>query len=493
MLEKQIRIFSVATLLLVVLAPGCKRNNHPVTEKFKIVSEVKTDRDSPFFIDIKKYPSKRNLLPVGIFDSGTGGLSVLNSILEQNQFNNITHQEGADSLPDFEAERFIYLADEANMPYGKYNAEGKADFLRELIIKDVRFLLDKNYYLSPENSLIKSDKAPVKVIVIACNTATAYGLETVRDAVNSWGLNIPILGIIDAGAKSVLSKLKPGEEKNAVIGVLATEGTCASGGYPAYIKNNAEQKFPGNNIHIVQQAGIGLAGAIDGDLNYIDPAVNAVRGDENYKGPELNHPQFPIDTNLWTAYNFDEGNCLLIEKNEKGEMVKVQLNSVNNYIKYCVTHLVVKTVEESPDKVLNPIILGCTHYPFFVNELGNHLMFLKQLEEKYNKIIPEDISFIDPAQSLACDLYNCLAKDNLWGADNYKNSEFFISIPNPYLVSNKIDTNGEFPYLYKYGRDINSSRQFVKIVPFSDKWIDASIKARIKQNIPTTFKVIYKK
>lgn len=491
MLEKQIRIFSVAALLLVVLVPGCKRNNSPVTEKFKIISETKTDKDSPFFIDTKKYPLKRNSLPVGIFDSGTGGLSVLNSILEQNKFNNITHEEGADSLPDFEAERFIYLADEANMPYGKYNAEGKADFLRELIIKDVRFLLDNDYFLSPD-TVFESDKAPVKVIVIACNTATAYGLETVRDAVDSWGLNIPILGIIDAGARSVLSNLKPGEANNAVIGVLATEGTCASGGYPTYIKNNAEQTFPDNNIHIVQQAGIGLAGAIDGDLNYIDPAANSVRGDEEYKGPELNHTQFPIDISLWTAYNFDEGKGLLIEKNDEGEMVKVQLNSVNNYIKYCVTHLVVKTVGESPGKVLYSIILGCTHYPFFVNEIHRHLMFLKQLEEKYNKIIPEDISFTDPAQSLACDLYNCLVNNNLLGTDNYKNSEFFISVPNPYLTSNKIDANGEFPYAYKYGRDINSSNQFVKIVPFSDKWIDESIKARIKQNIPTTFEVIYK-
>ncbi len=481
MLEKYNRILGVATLLLVVFASDCKRSNHPISEKFKIVSEVKTNKDSPFFIDTKKYPSKKYLLPVGIFDSGTGGLSVLNAILEQNNYNNITHEQGSDSLPDFEAERFIYLADEANMPYGKYYAEGKADFLRELIIKDVRFLLDKNYYISPENPVFKSDKAPVKVIVIACNTATAYGLETVREAVDFWGLNIPILGIIDAGAKNVLSTLKPGKENNIVVGVLATQGTCTSGGYPTFIKNNAEQYLPGINIHVVQQAGIGLAGAIDGDLNYIDQAAHAVRGGEDYKGPELNHLQFPIDTNLWTAYNFDTGNCLLIEKNDKGEMVKVQLNSINNYIKYCTTHLVVKTAEESPDKVLNSIILGCTHYPFFENEIRNHLIFLKQLEEKYNKIIPEDIFFIDPAQSLACDLYNCLAKDNLYGADNYKNSEFFISVPNPYLVSNKIDTNGEFPYAYKYGRDINSSNQFVKIVPFSDKWIDESIKAKIKE------------
>ena len=144
MLKKYNRIFGIATLLLVVFASDCKRSNYPVSEKFKIVSEAETNKDSPFFIDIKNYPSKRNSLPVGIFDSGTGGLSVLNTILEQNKFNNITHEQGTDSLHDFEAERFIYLADEANMPYGKYFAEGKADFLRELIIKDVRFLLDKN-------------------------------------------------------------------------------------------------------------------------------------------------------------------------------------------------------------------------------------------------------------------------------------------------------------------------------------------------------------
>ncbi|VAW23023.1 Glutamate racemase [hydrothermal vent metagenome] len=492
MSEKHIRIFIAAMLLLVFLAPACKRGGHPVTEKFKIISEVKTDKDSPFFIDTKKYPSKRNSLPIGIFDSGTGGLTVLNSILELDKFNNKTHEQGPDSLPDFEAERFIYLADEANMPYGKYNAEGKADFLRELVIKDVRFLLGNDYYEAPADSMPKSDKAPVKAIVIACNTATAYGLETVRGAVDSWGLNIPILGIIDAGAKSALLKLKPGEENNAVIGVLATEGTCASGGYPASIKNYAKQNFPGNHIHIAQQAGIGLAGAIDGDLNYIDPAANTARSDEDYKGPGLNHPQFPIDTSLWAEYNFEGGNGLLIEKNDKGGLVKVQLNSVGNYIKYCTTHLVVKIVEESPGRVLNSIILGCTHYPFFEDEIRSHLMFLKQLDEKYDKIIPGGISFIDPAQSLAYSLYNCLAKDSLWGADDNVNSEFFISVPNPRLASNEIDANGEFPYEYKYGRAINSSNQFVRIVPFSDKWVSKSIKARIKQDIPTAYQVIYK-
>ena len=94
----------------------------------------------------------------GVFDSGTGGLTVLNSILELDEFNNISHSPGSDGLADFDSEHFIYLADEANMPYGRYNGEGKADFLRELVIKDVRFLLGNSYYTSPGDSIEKDDK-----------------------------------------------------------------------------------------------------------------------------------------------------------------------------------------------------------------------------------------------------------------------------------------------------------------------------------------------
>jgi hypothetical protein len=109
-------------------------------------------------------PQERRQLPVGVFDSGIGGLTVLEAILGLDAFNNETLQPGADGRLDFEGERFVYFGDQANMPYGNYASAGKQDFLRELILRDAVFLLGRRYWrssLAPEPSM---DKLPVKAI-----------------------------------------------------------------------------------------------------------------------------------------------------------------------------------------------------------------------------------------------------------------------------------------------------------------------------------------
>jgi len=471
---------------------SCNKVSEQRTEKFQIISEIKSAKNSLFYIDTEHYPGTRNSLPIGIFDSGTGGLTVLNSILELDKFNNQSHEDDADGIADFFSERFIYLADEANMPYGKYDAEGNTDFLKELVIKDVRFLLGRKYYELPSDSIAKTNKNPVKAIVIACNTATAFGLEIAQEAVKEWGLDITVIGIIDAGSKSAVDLLNSVGSKDRVIGVLATEGTCASNGYPKAIQKHFKNEFQHEKIKVVQQAGIGLAGAIDGDINYIEPAAVKVRDPELYHGPGLNNPQYPIDLSLWKEYNFETGRNLLISENSNENIIEVQLNSVNNYIKYCVTNLVIKVLQKHPDRNTNPVILGCTHYPFFKKEIHDHFMYLKNLDNNYNRIIPEDISFIDPAQSLAIELYRYLVHNNLFGSDRNENSKFFISVPNPLLPENQIDEKNEFPYSYKYGRSVNKSLQFVRIVPFTNQWIDEEIRFRIKNSMPYTYEIIFK-
>ena len=64
-------------------------------------------------------------LPIGVFDSGTGGLTILQAILTLDAFNNKTGKPGGDGVPDFSNEAFQYLADQANMPYGNYAAANK--------------------------------------------------------------------------------------------------------------------------------------------------------------------------------------------------------------------------------------------------------------------------------------------------------------------------------------------------------------------------------
>ena len=131
------------------------------------------DTGNFYYVNFERYKIAPKL-PVGVFDSGTGGLAILNTILTYDRHNNTTQAFGTDGIPDFEKEKFIFLADQANMPYGNYSIENKADLLVEHVFKDVQFLLSDKYYLDGADPVFHTGKKQVKTVVIACNTATAY-------------------------------------------------------------------------------------------------------------------------------------------------------------------------------------------------------------------------------------------------------------------------------------------------------------------------------
>ncbi len=491
-------IFSVLIFLFLIFSPtffSCsKAGNQDVfsdLKKFRIISEIKRNKNSPFYIDFKNFPDIRNNLPIGVFDSGTGGLTVLDAVMGMDEFNNGTYEKGSDGIPDFISESFIYLADKANMPYGRYDSEGKSDFLKELVLKNVQFLLGNSYYASPEDSLPRTDKLPVKAIVIACNTGTAYGVDLIRKALKEWGLEIKVIGVIDAGARSAVSNPRINEE-NRVIGVFATEGTCSSGGYPTAIQKYFRDLY-GTSIDVVQQAGFGWAGAIDGDSSYIDPKAVSVRGKDFYQGPNLGHRNYPIDPAFMDQYNFEKGPNLLVNVDEEGTITEIELNSVRNYVRYYVTRMVANVSSLYPGKILDSVVLGCTHYPFYEKEIKDHFLYLRNFDGTFEKVIPEDISLIDPSLSEAIELYGYLKEQNLFADSKNEDSEFYISVPNPLLKQNQLDENGEFPLAYKYGREINQFVLFVKRVPFSELWLTKDVRERIKARMPGIYDIMFNK
>ncbi len=172
-----------------------------------LVELVKQGESELFTVPFDRYEAETKELPIGVFDSGIGGLTVLAAILQLDAFNNVTHQPGPDGRPDFEHERFVYLGDQANMPYGNYPSEQKVDFLRELIMKDVVFLLGERYWLRATAGMPRHDKPPVKAVVIACNTATAYGLEAIRVALKQWDLPVHLVGVVEAGAAGAIQAI----------------------------------------------------------------------------------------------------------------------------------------------------------------------------------------------------------------------------------------------------------------------------------------------
>lgn len=122
--------------------------------------------------------------PIGVFDSGVGGLTVLRELQRQ--------------LP---AESTIYFADLGHFPYGpRYQAQ-----VRNFALNIIRFL----------------EKLDVKMVVIACNTATAAALNTAREV-----FDIPIIGVITPGAEAAVAATR-----NKRVGVISTEGTMQSQEY----------------------------------------------------------------------------------------------------------------------------------------------------------------------------------------------------------------------------------------------------------------------
>lgn len=125
---------------------------------------------------------------IGVFDSGVGGLTVLQEIIK--------------TVPD---ENTIYFGDTERVPYGPRDLNE----VKKFVFKITRFLYDKD----------------VKLIVIACNTSTAAALKDLKKQ-----YDIPIIGVIEPGARTAVYNTK-----NKRIGVIATKGTIESKAYPEEI------------------------------------------------------------------------------------------------------------------------------------------------------------------------------------------------------------------------------------------------------------------
>ncbi|MDQ4122873.1 MAG: glutamate racemase [Acidobacteriota bacterium] len=134
-----------------------------------------------------------NNLPIGIFDSGVGGLTIYRALHER--------------LPN---ERFVYLGDTARVPYGTKSLAT----IERYAIENSRFLAARG----------------VKLLVVACNTASALALPAIQNAIK-----IDVVGMIEPGARKAV------ETGATRIGVIATEATIGSGAYTKAIRNFNQQ------------------------------------------------------------------------------------------------------------------------------------------------------------------------------------------------------------------------------------------------------------
>jgi len=476
-----VRLFFIAILIV-----SCRSDDKD------IIDTILGDKESFYYVDFNSYPDDDKTLPIGIFDSGTGGLTVLKSILNHDQHQNETHISGSDGLRDFMSESFIYFGDLANMPYGNYAGEDNIDLLKEHIIKDAHFLLGNKYYTDDNDIEANTDKQKVKAIVIGCNTATAYGKNHIEEFINRTGIELKVIGVIDAGVEGALDCLT--KDEDAIIGVMATSGTVSSKGYEnAIIDLKDKEKFAGN-IEVFSQGGIGIAEAVDGDADYYQK--NAVAPHEDYKGPGLSGDMV-IDKNLLEAYNFDfSGGKMLCDNENVDECTIMQINDAENYVRFHLISLMEQIRRSKTENKLQVIILGCTHYPYLSGEIEKVLGELYDFKTAdgnylYREFMIQNIELIDPAENTAKELYEYLNQHSFFNLDgDIKESEFYISIPNKDNQHVLLDQAGRFPYDYKYGRTAGEIQEYVKVVPFSRKNLSNDVITRIKDQMPYIYMLI---
>ncbi|MBU3743999.1 MAG: Asp/Glu/hydantoin racemase [Sediminibacterium sp.] len=432
--------------------------------------------------------------PIGVFDSGTGGLTVLEALLTIDEFNNETGEPGKDGKPDFDKEHFQYLADQANMPYGNYAAENKTPLLKEHIIKNMRFLLESKYDFTSRGGWNKQNKEQVKMLVLACNTATAFALADIKEFVQKTGYPVAAIGVIDAGVKAALKHQLT--VCRGAVGVFATAGTVASNGYPRTLIEMAAKQGMATPV-IVSQGGAGLAESIDRDWSYYVDTATKYR--KEYKGPSIKNAQYKIDTTLLSIYRFNNtGNKLLCEYDDKGACQDIQLNDPENYVRFHLVSLLEKMRNNNTELPMNTLILGCTHYPFMrpiiQQVLGELFDYQDNQGYRYRKYLAKEVALIDPSYETAKEAYIALRAMQLEQVTTQKsNNAFFITIPNKSLAEVQLQEDGWFTYQYKYGRQAGEAKKYVRYVPFDTENISSATYRRIQAALPNVYgKVVLK-
>lgn len=474
----------------VVLFSSCGQK--VVEEKLIPISEkALNDTASVFYADFASYPRQKSQLPIGVFDSGTGGLTVQEVLLTLDSFDNITGKEVGDGIPDFAGENFVYLADDANMPYGDYDAAGKSDYLRELVVKDALFLMGDKYYNLAIDDAPYGEKMEVKVIVIACNTATAYGLADIEKLLAKSGTGVKVIGVINAGVRAALADWE--KDTDYAIGVMATPGTISSGAYQRTINEIAAQKGLNGKITVVNQSALGFANAVDGVSDYVKSGIYSPR--EEYRGPIMGSSDDQINPSIIERYFFDYSNGALLYSKSNGEFDQIQLNSADNYARFHLVSLVEKYRKSGCDVPLKSIILGCTHYPFHLEVLNKTIEQLRNYKKDgvyiYKNCIAEDFTFIDPAQYTAKECYKLLRENHELALRTSPGKLYpYISIPSYGLDAKNLDEDGNLTYDFKYGRAVGTEDITTKVVPFSSRYIDQETQDRIKRLVPESYSLI---
>jgi glutamate racemase len=292
--------------------------------------------------------------------------------------------------------------------------------LRELILRDVLFLLGRRY--------AHGVKPPVKAIVIACNTATAYGLEDIRAAVKAWGIPVIVVGVVEAGAQGLA---ETAEGAQGGVAVLATVGTCASNAYPKAIAKVSSRP-------VRQLGSVRLAAAIEGD-----PSVK---------------------TSIRDIIRAEVGAFLKSAATDKATPIDTLMLGCTHY------PLVADEISEA--------------FAYWRDQSD------VDGRKPYARLVAPKLKQVNPAAWTAEALWRSLhgAKVRVQSKSTARDL-FFVSVPDPAWPGVGLAADGSLAYEYKYGRQPGQiAREDTINVPLTAEMLPAPTAKLVREKLPLTWK-----
>lgn len=355
-------IFICILCLLLFSRCGCNRDDQEIVPRLPIVTEVLSDENSPWYIDRSAYPTYRSLLPVGVYGTDESCLSMLETLLELDAFDNITGDEGADGIKDFAGEYFSLI-------------------YRRIIPDSVRIQTIRNLA-----RLMQGDSTcmPAKILLITSDTVSITAMEDIGRLVEDSKLGIKAVSVLHEGnlyMQSLLEKAREtNKDKSGTIGVLAPGETILAGGYTSLSRN----------AYVVVQD--------------FSPGIT----------PSLDNPDYPIVNELIPAYFFNYSRAEITYRGSRYEPSFMQVLSTENKIRYCITSLV-EQLRKGGRSPLKYLVLGegsLVKYEGLIIESLNMLRnYRKNDQYVYRHLIEPIVEIIQPQKETAKLVYRILRDD----------------------------------------------------------------------------------
>ena len=457
----------------------------------RIAQKAIADSTFLYYDTFGNYTEDMASLPIGMFDSSVDGILVMEQFLTIDQFDNITGAPVPDGISDFGGENFQFLVDMANGPYVDYIEGGNVAFLKEHLMTNLFFLMGKSFYTLSVDDFKSGQKERVKAVVSLTNTADyTVGKDFSNFAAES-GANILSVGLMSSAIKALFENISA---KNEVcIGILSSGDDVTVREYESAIRKSAGELNYQGNLKIVGQRALGLGEAILSDYDYISMISTTVRS--NYQGPDIMENRDYVDNLMLNKYNFNTSNNGLLCKREDGRFSDIQLNSVENYVRYHIVSMVEHHRRSGSKIPISYILLSDYKYSVVKDYIKKTLDDLYNYKQDgmylYRTSITPDVKLIDPIQ--------CAARDCYLGLRNSRNlalrtvrSELvtFVSVPVLSLSADDYTSNGMFTKNYRVSRAAGVYNVTSKVLPFSTRYIDQDKLNYIGTHYPVSYSLI---